>query len=153
MGALDVIAALAIGDQRLRNPVVNCAAVGSPLRGVAYGRLVHQAKRLLPFLTWQPHHYTQLRNMDHRAPAIQMLNAVSTRRRLMQRLHAFWELIGTQDAVVGRNARMRTDGLSVSALKRIVHHTIPGASHTGAAGITQDPRTVLTLIRLMAVPR
>lgn len=149
MGGLDIVAAITQGDDALTN-VENCVSVASPLRGVAYARFVKEVDRLLPFLHWRPYHHIQVRNMDHHCEAIGKVNSLDTRTRLLQRVGAFYQLEGTQDMTVMRNARLRTDGLPSSLKEKITHLTIEGASHSGATGITQDPRTILYLISVIA---
>ncbi|MBI2173981.1 MAG: hypothetical protein HYU33_02150 [Candidatus Omnitrophica bacterium] len=150
MGGLDMTASLTVGQAPLANPVVNCVAVGSPLRGVAYGNLVDRIKMLIPNLAWLPHHFTQLKNMDHGAGAIRLVNQLQMRRLLMERVRMFYGIFGTQDTVVGRNAQLRTEGLTEEQKRRVVNRFVEGATHTGVAGITQDPRTAVLLVHILA---
>lgn len=148
MGSLDAIAAVTQPPAPLLD-VVNLIAAGSPLQGIFYGKLVQPIDELLPFVAWQPQHYTQVRNMDHLLPPIQLINTLETRRRLLERIGAFHGLEGTQDAVVMRSARLKTDGMDQEARSRVHHRQIAGATHTGPAGVTQDPRTIREIFRIL----
>ncbi len=154
MGGLDIIATLTLGDEPLKNPVVNCVAVGSPLQGIFYGKLIPKLRKLLPGLfegkkEWQDHHYRQLKNLDHNAEPIHLVNQLNLRRRFLARVERFYPILGTQDAVVGRSARLKTEGLSQEDKQRIIELTIAGATHNGVLGLTHDPRTVVGLLRLL----
>jgi len=148
MGSLDAIAAVTQPPAPLLD-VVNLVAAASPLQGIFYGKLVQPIDTLLPFVAWQPQHYTQVRNMDYLLPPIQLINTLETRRLLLERVGAFHGLEGTQDAVVMRSARLKTDGLDQQARSRVHHRQIAGATHTGAAGVTQDPRTIREIFRIL----
>lgn len=149
MGGLDIVAAITQGSDALAN-VQNCVTVASPLKGIAYDKFVKEVDRLLPWLHWEPYHYVQVRNMDHHADAITMINALENRVKLLEEVNAFYQLEGTQDMTVMRNARLRTDSLLDALKQKITQLIIEGATHSGAAGITHDPRTVLYLISVIA---
>lgn len=51
--------------------------------------------------------------------------------------------------VVMRSARLLRDGLSPTALRNIRHVAVDGAMHIGSAGITQDPRTALRILKIL----
>lgn len=148
MGGLDIVAAITQGQDPLLN-VNNCVTVASPLRGVAYARFIKELDKLLPWLDWEPHHHVQIRNMGHRSNPISKINSLENRVKLLERISAFYQLEGTQDMRVMRSARLRTDGLPNSLKQKITHLIIEGASHSGAAGITHDPRAVLYLISII----
>lgn len=149
MGGLDIVAAITQGRDALTN-VQNCVTVASPFRGIAYSKFVKDVDRLLPWLHWEPYHHTQVRHMDHQAKAIRMINEVKNRVKLLERVRAFYQLEGTQDMTVMRNARLRTDGLPEGLKKKITQLIVEGAAHSGASGITHDPRTLLYLISIIA---
>lgn len=149
MGGLDIVAAITQGNDALMN-VENCVTVASPLKGVPYGRFVEQVDKLLPFLHWEPYHHIQVRNMDEHCKAIRQINELENRARLLERVKALYQLEGTQDSTVMRNARLRTDGLPETLKQKVNQLVIEGASHSGATGITQDPRTMLHLVSVIA---
>ena len=150
MGGLDIIGALVNGGDYLRHPVVNAVTVGSPLRGVPYGNLVYRIRELLPTVPWLPHHLEQLRNMDHGAGAIRLINRLDMRELLLARVARCYSLYGTQDFVVEGNAHFRTEGLAGASRKKLGELAIAGAAHTGAIGITQDPRTAAAIFTILA---
>lgn len=154
MGGLDIIAGLTLGDAPLENPVVNGVAVGSPLQGIFYGKLVPKLRKLLPGLfegkkDWQDQHYQQLKNLDVSAEPIRLVNQLDLRRRFLERVERFYQILGTQDAVVGRNARLKTEGLLQEEKRQISELSIVGATHNEVWGVTHDPRTIVALMRLL----
>ena len=149
MGGLDAIAAITRGDDPLTG-VVNCIAVGAPLQGFSYGKILKRLDQLLPLVHWDAHHHVQARNMDCDSAAIKAINTPEIRRRLLERIDAFYDLEGTQDIVVARNARLRTDGCPKELAQKVRHLQIGGATHTASTGLTQDPRTVLSLLKIIA---
>jgi len=149
MGSLDAMAAITQPPTPLQQ-VVNVVAVGSPLQGIFYGELVKPIDHLLPFLQWEPHHYIQVRNLNAESAPMRLINSLDTRQRLLTRVSAFYTVEGTQDAVVMRSARLRTDGLSPTLQRKVTHRTIDGATHTGPAGVTQDPRTARDIVSIVA---
>ena len=149
MGGLDIMAALTHGPRPLRN-VVSAIAVASPLGGVFYGRLVKRIEQLLPGVQWTDHHLTQVRNLDRRSSAIRRINATPVRRRLLHRLEGFACVEGSRDYVVMRSARLRTQGLPASLRRKVTSSVIGGAEHTNRLGVTQDPRTILRLLSIVA---
>ncbi len=149
MGSLDAIAAITQDVRPLRH-VVNLLSVGSPLQGIFYGQFVKPVDQLLPDRDWLPHHYVQVRNMNSDAPPMQKINALATRRCLLDRIRALWTFEGTQDMVVMRSAQFLQTGLTPAERRKITHTTIAGAMHIDAAGITHDPRTVLEIVKIVA---
>jgi pimeloyl-ACP methyl ester carboxylesterase len=148
MGSLDAMAAILQDPDPLR-PVVNLICAASPIQGIFYGLFVPAVDALSPILNWQPYHYVQVRNMNSDAAPMRWLNALETRRRLLDRVRALWTMGGTQDMVVMRSAKFRTEGLSVPERRQVRHLAIAGAMHIGPAGITQDPRTVSAALRIV----
>lgn len=149
MGGLDAIAAITRGDDPLAG-AVNCVAVGSPLQGFSYGKILKRLDKLIPLVHWDAHHHIQAKNMDCDADAIKAINTPEARCRLLERIDAFYAIEGTQDMVVGRNARLRTDGCPKALAQKVRHLQVGGATHTGSAGLTQDPRTILVLLKIIA---
>jgi triacylglycerol esterase/lipase EstA (alpha/beta hydrolase family) len=149
MGGLDMVAAITQGKDPLLN-VVNCVTVASPLQGIPYAGFVKRVDELLPWLEWKPWHHEQVKNMAHHSREIERINAHENRTVLLERVKAFYQLEGTQDMTVMRNARLRTDGLPDALKNKITQLVIEGATHSGAAGITHDPRTALFLTSILA---
>lgn len=149
MGGLDILAAITQGKDALSN-VENCVAVASPLRGIVYSRFVRLADRLLPGMKWEPYHYVQVRNLATTCAAIRKINSLENRMKFLSRVQAFYHVEGTQDPTIMRSARLRTEALPKHLKAKIEQLVIEGASHSGAAGITHDPRTVLYLLSIIA---
>ena len=149
MGGLDILAAITQGKDALTN-VENCVAVASPLRGIVYSQFVKFADDLLPGMKWEPYHYVQVRNLATTCAAIRLVNLPENRRKLLERVKAFYHLEGTQDPTIMRSARLRTDGIPEQFKAKVQGLPVEGASHSGAAGITHNPQTVLHLISIIA---
>ncbi|GEM_PF-1656971 len=149
MGGLDILAAITQGKDALRN-VENCVAVASPLRGIVYSQFVRLADQLFPGMKWEPYHYVQVRNLATTCAAIRKINSLENRVKFLSRVKAFYHVEGTQDPTIMRSARLRTEVLPKHLKAKIEQLVIEGASHSGAAGITHDPRTVLYLLSIIA---
>lgn len=149
MGGLDILAAITQGKDALTN-VENCVAVASPLQGIVYSQFVKLADQLLPGMKWEPYHYVQVRNLATTCAAIRKINSLENRVRLLERVKTFYHAEGTQDPTIMRSARLRREGLPKHLKAKIQQLVVEGASHSGAAGITHDPRTVLHLVSIIA---
>lgn len=69
---------------------------------------------------------------------------------MLTSVHEFYSLMGSRDMAVMRSARYNLDGLDAQLVREKYQSAeIGGASHSGKAGITQDPRTILAILRLL----
>ena len=149
MGSLDAIAAITQAPDPLAG-VVNLVAVGSPLQGIFYGKLVPSIDELLPNHDWTSYQYEQVKRMNSSSVEMQLLNLLDTRRRLLDRIAHLYEIEGTQDMVVMRSAKLKREGLTTEEKRQITHRTVGGAMHVDGAGITQDPRTAAMILQILA---
>ena len=154
MGGLDIAAAIALCEPPLLN-VRNFIAFGSPLRGTEWGELRVTLRKLLPKLL--PYLLDQAKSMDPDQPFIQRLRSPESLRRLLSRAQQIYSLYGTRDMAVRRSPKIsykdldpNWQGADPEAFKQQVRVIdIPGAEHTGSLGITQDPRAILWLVKIL----
>ncbi len=149
MGGLDIVAAITQGQQCFEQ-VENCLTVASPLKGTEFGELKPRLAKIIPALEDTPHHTIQCQNLDPDRQPIQHINTLESRQRLLDRVGQFYQFVGTRDMAVMKRGRLRSDGLGLHFYNAHVDTVeIDGASHSGAAGITQDPRTILHILNIL----
>lgn len=151
MGGLDIAASVALSQPPLLN-VRKFITFGSPLRGTELGGIRAKIGKLLP------HIRAQAENMDPDHPHIKLLQSSPTLKLLLSRTEKIYCLYGGQDMAVGRSARIEFRdvdpgwrGAPPATFKEKVRGVLlEGATHTGSLGITQDPRAILWLVRILA---
>ncbi|MDD5702634.1 MAG: hypothetical protein PHU23_11370 [Dehalococcoidales bacterium] len=149
MGGLDIVAAITQGSDYLKN-VKNCITIASPLQGVALAPLLPKLKKLFPLLKqFEEHHKDQIKNLSPKREAITLVNTKGNRSALLGRVGKFYQFYGTQDAAVMRSAKLNKYGLGDLYDEKVQSIEILSASHSGRSGITQDPRTVVNLVKIM----
>jgi hypothetical protein len=149
MGGLDTVAAITQGSDYLRN-VRNCITFASPLQGVELAAALPKLKKLFPFLKQlEEHHKDQINNLSPKSEDMKLVNTEENRRTLLKRVKKFYQFYGTQDAAVMRSAKLKKEGLGDLYDQKIQPIEILSASHSGRSGITQDPRTVVNLVKIM----
>ena len=150
MGGLDIAAAVALCHPPLLN-VQHFIAFGSPLRGTEWGEIRAKLGGLLPHLL------DQAKSMDPDQPFIKRLQSPESLQRLLSRVTHVYSLYGTRDMAVRRSPKLsyrnidpNWQGADPEDFKKKVRVIdIQGAEHTGRLGITQDPRAVLWLVRIL----
>lgn len=150
MGGLDIAAAIALCDPPLLN-VKSFVTFGSPLRGTEWGEIRSKLGRLLPHLL------NQAKSMDPDQPFIKQLRSPESLKRLLGRVEKLYCLYGTRDMAIRKGGRINykdidptwqgTNPKTFKAKVRVID--IQGADHTGGLGITQDPRAILWLVRIL----
>jgi hypothetical protein len=124
---------------------------GSPLRGTEWGEIKYKLGGLLPYLL------DQAKSMDPDQPFIKQLRSPEALKRLLDRIERLSCLYGTQDMAIRKSGRISykdidpnwhgADPDAFKAKVRVID--IQGAQHTGPLGITQDPRAILWLVRIL----
>lgn len=150
MGGLDIAAAIALCDPPLLN-VNKFITFGSPLRGTEWGEIRAKLGGLLLYLL------DQAKSMDPDQPFIKQLRSPEALQRLLNRVLNIYSLYGTRDMAVRRSPKLsykdidpNWQGADPDDFKKKVRVIdIQGAEHTGPLGITQDPRAVLWLVRIL----
>jgi len=149
MGGLDIVAAVTQGKNYLKK-VNNCITVASPLQGVDVAEYLPAITEILPGKKMKPHHAAQCINLDPDKEPIKIINRVENRRNLLQRVNRLCNVYATSDRAVMMGAKLNTKGLSSKLCKaKIKTVRIERARHSGPAGITQDPGTILTIVNLI----
>jgi len=150
MGGLDIAAAVALCDPPLQN-VQNFVTFGSPLRGTEWGEVKYKLGGLSSYLL------DQVKSMDPDQPFIKRLQSPESLQHLLSRVKNEYSLYGTRDMAVRRSPKLsykdidpNWQGADPEEFKKKVRVIdIQGAEHTGSLGITQDPRAILWLVRIL----
>jgi hypothetical protein len=143
MGGLDSVAAIIDEEKPLLN-VQNLVTVATPHQGSELGELGPILRK------YKPHHAIQCVNLDPDQLPIKLINKLDARETLLSRVKNLFCLMGTRDMAVMKSARYNSEGLDAQLYQRKVEITeIEGATHSQRYGITQDPRLILCVVRIL----
>ena len=143
MGGLDAVAAITDEEETLLN-VNKLITVATPHQGSELGEIG-------PVFRKYPEHIaSQCVNLDPDQPAIKLINKPDVREKLLNRVKKLYCLMGTRDQAVMRSARFNKIGIDPERYQEKVEIVeIPGATHFEKLGITQDPRTILAVLKIL----
>lgn len=144
MGGLDIVAAIIHSQSPLQN-VNHFVSVATPHQGSDWGELSARFKKFSKL-----HHKIQCKNLDPDQPPIKVINTLTARKRLLQKINRLYCLIGTRDMAVMGSSKYKRDGLDSQYYNKKVEICVfGGATHSQARGITRDSRTVLAIIQIL----
>ena len=155
MGGLDIRAAL-IAEKALLN-VRNCLTVATPHQGDNFGGM-NTWLRNTPFIRSlvnkimpeKPYQILQGMALDPDYEQIKFINTPENKTLFLQMVEKLCQFKGTMDFTVKGSAYINETGINGQLCKdKIVPVEIDGADHVGKIGITQDPRTVLTIVMIL----
>ncbi len=150
MGGLDIRAAM-INDDTLK--VKNVITVGTPNNGspeaglLKYSLVRNIMNGLKPLA---PHHLKQCYNMRPDSQQMQLINSKKNRITLLNRLEHFYIFMGLRDSTVRRSPVLKKGELPhelYSHKVKVIQTS--SAEHTGKDGVTQDPRILLPIIKIL----
>lgn len=156
MGGLDIRAALALGELLSQNH--NCLTVATPHQGDNLGginvwsRNTFLGRALIGWILHQdtPYHREQSKGLDPDYEPIKIINRTENKLLFLQRVSKLYEFKGTRDFTVKDSAYIDKSDIPLEyRSSKIEDIEIGGADHTGKLGITQDPRTVLSIISIL----
>lgn len=143
MGGLEAVRAVIDDDMPLQN-VCNLVTIATPHQGTQFGGIAYVAKK------YALHIASQCINLDPDYPLIKIINRLEARQTLLKRVNKLYCLVGSHDILVGRSGRYKKKGLDTGLYKQKVGIIrIGGAAHSHKDGITQDPRTILAVIKIL----
>jgi len=152
MGGLDIRAAIIQGD-----PLLNCRcciSVATPQQGDHFGGMMNFCMKYIPFMAdikkMPPYQVEQMKNLDSDYPPINVLNTLGNRHLFFMSIAKFYEMKGTRDFVVKGSAFMDKTGIEALYQDKTEEIPVTRCEHTGALGITQDPRTILAIIYILS---
>ncbi len=144
MGGLNSIRAIIDDDNPLLN-IHNLLTIATPHQGTQFGGIAYLVKR------YDLHIASQCLNLDPDYPLIKIINKLEARQTLLKRINKLYCFVGTHDIVIGRRGRYKKKGLNPELYKRKVELIrVSGAAHSQKDGITQDPRAVLAVIKILS---
>ncbi len=143
MGGLNSVSAVIDDDKPLLN-VHNLLTIATPHQGTQFGGIAYLIKK------YDLHIASQCLNFDPDYPLIKIINKLEARQTLLKRINKLYCLLGTHDRAVGIGGRYKQKGLNPELYKRKVEVIrVSGATHSQKDGITQDPRAVLAVIKIL----
>lgn len=143
MGGLDSVAAIVDDEDTLLN-VNKLITVATPHQGSEFGELGPVVRK------YASHHALQCSNLDPDQPAIKSINKTDVRERLLGRIGKLYCLMGTRDMAVMRSARFNKTKIDPKRYQEKVEIVeIDGATHSQKYGITQDPRVILGILKIL----
>ena len=155
MGGLDIRAAL-IGENPLSN-VSNCLTVATPHQGDNFGG-INVWFRNMPIIRSvvnkimpeKPYQIIQGRALDPDYDQIKFINTSENKTLFLQIVGKLYQFKGTMDFTVKGSAYINEAGVDSQLCKdKIIPVEINGADHVGKIGITQDLRTILTIMTIL----
>ena len=156
MGGLDIAAAIGMCHPPLLN-VRNFITFGSPLRGTQFGDIAALLSKL-GVKKLEPYQETQARNMDPDHPMIRQLQSPAVLRRILENTDRIYCFYGSRDLAIQKAGKLELQDIEpawksappAAVAQKVRNILYQGVEHSGSAGITQDPRTVLNLVRVLA---
>lgn len=145
MGGLDIVAAV-IDDMKPDLRAERCITLGTPHRGAMGARLVPKLKK------YPKYQESQCINLDPSSNAIQYINTLKNRKRFLDKITGkLYIFMGLKDITAGKSPKFYKDGIDKAYFdKKVKIVQLMTSEHTGKLGITQDPRTVLPILKLLA---
>ena len=164
MGGLDISAAVIYGAIP-SDSVGKIMTLGSPFHGAEWGQMMKEVGRLsglflgvwvvirlaLIKMGYTPYHILQLKNMDPKGKMIKAFNTKENRIRLLNTIEKLYTFFGTDDDTVKESALFNGFDIDKGLLDRKLQAVcIEGATHSGSLGLTQDPRVVLNIVKIIS---
>ena len=92
---------------------------------------------------------TQGVNMDPDHPMIQAINHVELKRLFLKNINKLYTIRGWKDTAVFSSSRFAYPGMNAEFPGKVTEINYDGTSHTGRNGITQDPRVIADIVRIL----
>lgn len=141
MGGLDSRAAVLDKKDPLLN-VRNLITVGTPNNGNKFVRLVANK--------YPRHHKEQCLSMHPNSDAMKLINKPESKITLLNSIEKFYIFMGLKDMVAGKSPKLSKEGIPAELYEekvKIIQAT--SDEHTDKDGITQDPRMILSIIKVL----
>jgi len=155
MGGLNTRAAITRGKPLIH--INKCLTVSTPhqgdhlggmqkfLRTGLIGSVISKIRgKSVPY-----HHIEQGKNLDPDYEPIKIINTDENRRLFLERINRLFQFKGTRDFCVKGSAIMKDSGIESLYKEKTEQIIVEGADHTGKIGICQDPRTMLTIVKIL----
>ena len=155
MGGLDIRAAITQNEQLMNTR--NCLTVATPHQGDNFGG-VDAWLRKIPWVKslWNTikketsYQVEQVKGLDPDYEPIKIINKVDNKTAFLEKIGQLYEFKGTMDFTVKGSAYLSESGIDPELCKRKINKVeIDGADHTGKTGITQDPRAIFAIIKIL----
>lgn len=163
MGGLDISAAIldrAIPNASIRNVVT----LGSPFHGAEWGEVMKTVSKFSWFFPgawvvirlalrsrYSYYHLLQLEHMNPAGPTIKAFDKTENRLRLLESIGRLYTFVGTDDDTVKKSAFFNGYAIPENLLSMKLNAIcFDGATHSGQLGLPQDPRVVLSILKIIS---
>jgi predicted alpha/beta hydrolase family esterase len=144
MGGLDITAAV-IDIMKPVLKVNKCITIGTPHQGASGSKLLAKVKK------YPKHHGIQCINLDPSSEPIKFISTLENRKLFLDSIGKLYIFMGLRDFVVRKGPKFDKTGMDKGYFdSKVKIVQIMSAEHTGKYGITQDPRAVLPLVKLLS---
>ncbi|MEW5894464.1 MAG: hypothetical protein AB1650_01715 [Candidatus Omnitrophota bacterium] len=145
MGGLNIRAAISDTTVPLLN-VENVITFGTPNRG---SRLSSRLVKTVPML-YSEHQRNQALSMHPKSKEMKFIDSSDERSKMLMKISKFYCFLGGKDWTVGRSPILNNKDIPVRLYQEKVRKIdFVGANHTGDDGLTQDPRYILAVIKIL----
>ena len=151
MGGLDIRAAVIDTDSPKLN-VKNVLTVGTPNNGTGEAGLFGIGtlrKIIMQLKKFEPYHIAQGRSMFSKGKAIEFINSLDSRLRLLSNIDNFYVLMGLRDSVVKGSPKLDLSNVVRNMSEKVKVIQTSSAEHSRGHGITQDPRLFLPTVKIL----
>lgn len=145
MGGLGIRAAIS-DETAPALSVENVITLGTPNRG---SRLSSRLVKTLPML-YSEHQKQQALSMHPTSSAMKFIDSIKERINMLGSIKKFYSFLGGKDLTVGRSPLLNEKDIPAKFYQQKVKKVdFLGANHTGDDGLTQDPRYILAVIKIL----
>lgn len=152
MGGLDIRAALLDEKEPVLN-AKNIITVGTPNNGTPEAGILGNAlikKIISKFKKFRPSQIIQGVNLSCSSEPMRYINTLENRVKLIERVEKFFILMGLKDFTVRISPKLDKDGIDENKYNEVVKVIqTSSAEHSGKNGITQDPRLLLPMVKIL----
>ncbi len=143
MGGLGVRAAISDTAEPSLS-VENVITLGTPNRGSRLGAT------LVKTLKYPEYQKQQALSMHPTSSAMKFIDSIKERINMLGSIKKFYSFLGGKDWTVGRSPLLNDKDIPISLYRQKVKKVdFLGAKHTGDDGLTQDPRYILAVIKIL----
>ncbi len=147
MGGLDIRGAV-IDEKDPLLGINHCVLVAVPNEGSQWGDLC-KAHMIRSSRNLTDAQVTQGVNMDPSHPIIQSLNHIELKRLFLKNINRLYTLRGWSDTAIFGSSRFQYSGMEAEFPGKVTEINYDGTTHTGRNGITQDPRVIAHIVRIL----
>ncbi len=144
MGGLAIRASL-VDEEPLLN-AHTCITIATAHRG----RQIRGTQSLLNrFMRQRAYHTIQSKSLDSDSQAMKEINALTHRRLFLERVDKLYQFSRARDSAAGNVCLLDGQGIEVLYQQKTREVVLEGSQRLGDKTMTQDPRTILAVIKIL----